>query len=77
LLTFLHTVCAFPKIFLTIVDPFAEEAEDSHQANYVHVRVQQRNGRKCLTTIQGLDPAFDFNRILKAFKKVCLPGELF
>ena len=35
----------------------------------MHVRVQQRNGRKCLTTVQGLADDLDVKRILKAFKK--------
>lgn len=42
-------------------DPFAEEGdplnasnEVGSQQNYIHVRVQQRNGRKTLTTLQGL-----------------------
>ena len=42
-----------------IVDPFAEEGDlqDSNvgtQQNYIHIRIQQRNGRKTLTTLQGL-----------------------
>ena len=36
------------------------------------VRMQQRNGRKSLTTVQGLPEAFDYKKILKALKK----GEL-
>ena len=35
----------------------------------VHVRVQQRNGRKCITTIEGLADDLDVKRICKAFKK--------
>ena len=35
----------------------------------VHVRVQQRNGRKCITTIAGLAEDLDIKRICKAFKK--------
>lgn len=35
----------------------------------VHVRVQQRNGRKCITTIAGLADDLDIKRICKAFKK--------
>ena len=38
----------------------------------MHVRVQQRNGKKCLTTVQGLPKKFDLEKILKALKK----GEL-
>lgn len=42
-------------------DPFADEGDplgDSNdvgsQQNYIHIRIQQRNGRKTLTTLQGL-----------------------
>lgn len=31
--------------------------------------MQQRNGRKSLTTVQGLPEAFDYKKILKALKK--------
>jgi translation initiation factor 1 len=35
----------------------------------IHVRVQQRNGRKCITTVAGLADDLDAKRICKAFKK--------
>jgi translation initiation factor 1 (eIF-1/SUI1) len=35
------------------------------------VRIQQRNGRKCITTIQGLDADLDLGRIMKNMKKNC------
>lgn len=35
----------------------------------MHIRVQQRNGRKCITTVQGLNPALDLKKIMKAIKK--------
>ena len=55
-------------------DPFAEAyVEDSgvgsKGSGYVHVRVQQRNGRKSLTTVQGLKKEFNYNKILKDLKK--------
>jgi hypothetical protein len=45
-------------------DPFADEADAPEEDNegvvkgktYVHVRVQQRNGRKSLTTVQARAP---------------------
>ena len=41
----------------------------------IHIRVQQRNGRKCITTVQGLDAALDLKKILKALKKAeCCNG---
>jgi len=36
---------------------------------FLDIRIQQRNGRKTLTTVQGLPQDFDQKRILKAFKK--------
>ncbi|KAI0805092.1 translation initiation factor SUI1 [Xylaria sp. FL0933] len=54
-------------------DPFAEADETpgvSKQAqNYIHIRIQQRNGRKTLTTVQGLPKKFDNKKILKVIKK--------
>ncbi|KAG7668406.1 hypothetical protein Ndes2437B_g07575 [Nannochloris sp. 'desiccata'] len=56
-------------------DPFAEDNTTSKSKkggdnkDYVHVRVQQRNGKKSLTTVQGLPEAFDYKKILKALKK--------
>jgi translation initiation factor 1 len=55
-------------------DPFAEaNARDSGAAagskDYVHVRIQQRNGRKSLTTVQGLKKEFSYSKILKDLKK--------
>ena len=35
----------------------------------IHIRLQQRNGRKSLTIIQGLDESIDFEKIIKSFKK--------
>ncbi|KAL6139962.1 hypothetical protein ACLB2K_058263 [Fragaria x ananassa] len=56
----------------TAFDPFAEaNAEDSGAGtkDYVHIRIQQRNGRKSLTTVQGLKKEFSYNKILKDLKK--------
>eukprot|EP00884_Botryococcus_braunii_P001159 jgi/Botrbrau1/11043/Bobra.92_2s0014.1 len=57
---------------ITRFDPFADvnDQENSVSAkDYVHIRVQQRNGKKSLTTIQGLEKNFDYKKVLKAFKK--------
>jgi len=56
----------------TAFDPFAEaNAEDSGAGSkeYVHIRIQQRNGRKSLTTVQGLKKEYSYNKILKDLKK--------
>ncbi|OAV97797.1 hypothetical protein PTTG_08745 [Puccinia triticina 1-1 BBBD Race 1] len=62
---------------LTSRDPFADVGDDQFTAtqpstkapDYVHIRIQQRNGRKTLTTIQGLPSEYDPKKLLKAFKK--------
>lgn len=35
----------------------------------IHVRMQQRSGRKCLTTVEGLADDLDLHKILRALKK--------
>ena len=47
-------------------DMFEEEQVKSN----VHIRVQQRNGRKCVTTVQGLADDLDLKKIVKYVKKV-------
>ncbi|KAH7924585.1 translation initiation factor SU [Leucogyrophana mollusca] len=61
---------------LTAFDPFADEGDPlggnqdvGSQQNYLHIRIQQRNGRKTLTTLQGLPKEYDPKKLLKAFKK--------
>ncbi|KAG9048709.1 Eukaryotic translation initiation factor eIF-1 [Tulasnella sp. UAMH 9824] len=56
-------------------DPFAADGLDDiedkvgSEENYLHIRIQQRNGRKSLTTLQGLGKEYDPKKLLKAFKK--------
>lgn len=45
------------------------EESSQESAGNVHIRIQQRNGRKTLTTVQGLPSETDFPKLLKAFKK--------
>ena len=42
------------RFFWKCADPFAntEEEESGSSKDYVHIRIQQRNGKKSLTTIQ-------------------------
>ncbi|KAK4674413.1 Eukaryotic translation initiation factor eIF-1 [Podospora pseudopauciseta] len=58
---------------LKTYDPFAEADEDSGKTKqtqeYIHIRIQQRNGRKTLTTVQGIPSKFDHKKILKVVKK--------
>ena len=46
-------------------DPFANKSY-----NKIHIRMQQRNGRKCITTISNLEFDLDQDRICKALKKL-------
>ncbi|SCZ90942.1 BZ3500_MvSof-1268-A1-R1_Chr1-3g02405 [Microbotryum saponariae] len=59
-------------------DAFADEEQDvavettkkaSTVANHIHIRIQQRNGRKTITTLQGVPTEYDPKKLLKAFKK--------
>jgi len=55
------------------LDPFADAAkgdEDGVQDGLVHIRIQQRNGRKTLTTVQGLSKEYDLKKIVRSCKKV-------
>ena len=36
--------------------------------NKVHIRIQQRNGRKTITTLQGIEEKYDQKKLAKAFK---------
>lgn len=62
----------FCSFAINLLDAFADDDEkqrDAVQGEKVHVRVQQRNGRKCITTVAGLADDLDIKRICKAFKK--------
>lgn len=50
-------------------DPFAEDEGSTSQDGYIHIRIQQRNGRKTLTTVQGVSSEFDLKKIVKVAKK--------
>ncbi|CAO3620807.1 unnamed protein product [Mucor fragilis] len=61
-------------------DPFADVDDDRAQEanNNIHLRIQQRNGKKTLTTLQGLSKEYDAKKILKTFKKVfACSGKIF
>lgn len=56
---------------LSTRDPFADDLNEgsSSKAGYIHIRIQQRNGRKTLTTVQGITTEYDLRKIVKACKK--------
>jgi translation initiation factor 1 len=48
------------------------EFEDDHQTpaqEHIHLRIQQRNGRKCITLIEGFPQDIDLKKVLRYFKK--------
>lgn len=60
-------------------DPFADASKGDDllpagTEDYIHIRIQQRNGRKTLTTVQGIADDYDKKKLVKAFKKVGLRG---
>lgn len=50
-------------------DLFQEAGEDQGSTDKVHIRIQKRNGKKSITTIQGLATDLDLKKLIKAFKK--------
>lgn len=60
-------------LFVLVLDPFADdEGASSGKDGYIHIRLQQRNARKTLTTVQGISADYDLKKIVKACKKVIL-----
>ncbi|RMC01456.1 hypothetical protein DUI87_21895 [Hirundo rustica rustica] len=57
-----------------VSDPFADASKGDDllpagTEDYIHIRIQQRNGRKTLTTVQGIADDYDKKKLVKAFKK--------
>ncbi|PWA21060.1 hypothetical protein CCH79_00020829, partial [Gambusia affinis] len=55
-------------------NPFADATKGDDRLpagteDYIHIRIQQRNGRKTLTTVQGISADYDKKKLVKAFKK--------
>ncbi|TQD99395.1 hypothetical protein C1H46_014965 [Malus baccata] len=64
-------------------DPFKDPFRDTEEPDalgakeYVHIRVQQRNGKKCLTIVEGLKEDLDFKKKLKDLKReFCCNGNV-
>lgn len=65
----------FIQFMLAPTDPFADATKGDDRLpagteDYIHIRIQQRNGRKTLTTVQGIADDYDKKKLVKAFKKV-------
>lgn len=48
------------------MDPFEQP---SFIKNKYHIRIQQRNGRKCITMLDGLEDDLDLKRICRAMRE--------
>ncbi|CAN7139906.1 unnamed protein product [Brassica rapa subsp. narinosa] len=63
--------------FMSELDSQVPTAFGAGTKEYVHICVQQRNGRKSLTTVQGLKKEYIYSNILKDLKKeFCCNGTL-
>lgn len=74
-MTHLHLYAPVLNRFSFSPDPFddATKGDDSLPAgtdDCIHIRIQQRNGRKTLTTVQGISDHYDKKMLVKSFKKV-------
>lgn len=73
---FLNLMCwSYVFLFSLIADPFADASKGDDwlpagTEDSIHIRIQQRNGRKTLTTVQGIADDYDKKKLVKAFKKV-------
>ena len=47
---------------------FSDEDTDSKE-DFVHIRLQQRNGKKSITTVQGINNKYDVKKIMNVLKK--------
>uniref|UniRef100_A0AAZ3S5K4 SUI1 domain-containing protein n=1 Tax=Oncorhynchus tshawytscha TaxID=74940 RepID=A0AAZ3S5K4_ONCTS len=64
----IHQTSTRPKFTSFFLGPNADLLP-SGTDDYIHIRIQQRNGRKTLTTVQGIAIDYDKKKLVKAFKK--------
>ncbi|XP_047411706.1 eukaryotic translation initiation factor 1-like [Sciurus carolinensis] len=55
-------------------DPFADASKGDEllpadSEDYIHIRIQQRNGRKTITTVQEIPDDYDKKKLVTPFKK--------
>uniref|UniRef100_A0A915PZE9 Mannosyltransferase n=1 Tax=Setaria digitata TaxID=48799 RepID=A0A915PZE9_9BILA len=48
------------------------EDEEGTRQGFCHIRIQQRTGRKTITTVQGIAPEYDLKKIVRYLKKMLL-----
>uniref|UniRef100_A0A0R3RKB5 Mannosyltransferase n=1 Tax=Elaeophora elaphi TaxID=1147741 RepID=A0A0R3RKB5_9BILA len=53
------------------------EDEEGTRQGFCHIRIQQRTGRKTITTVQGIAPEYDLKKIVRYLKKeFCSEGRI-
>lgn len=62
-------------MFITFSDPFTDATKGDNllpagTEDKIHIRIQQRNGRKALIIVQGIADDYDKKKLVKAFNKV-------
>jgi translation initiation factor 1 len=60
-------------IFNNTFTEFSDEETGEQQLlqdSYVHIRSQQRNGKKSITIIQNMPDTYDLKKLVKALRKV-------
>ena len=50
-------------------DDFDLGAKVGNAPSFIDIRSQQRNGRKCITLVQGIPTQFSLNKIMRYLKK--------
>lgn len=57
-------------LILISLDAFEQlEEEEGTRQGFCHIRIQQRTGRKTITTVQGIAPEYDLKKIVRYLKK--------
>ena len=52
-----------------LFNDFTQTTKSVFQKPKLHIRVQKRNGKKCITTVAGFEEDLDVKRICKAMRK--------
>jgi translation initiation factor 1 len=52
-----------------VLNDFTEPAKTTFHKPKLHIRIQKRNGKKCITTVAGFEEDLDVKRICKAMRK--------
>lgn len=53
----------------SVLNEFTATQKNPFQKPKLHIRIQKRNGKKCITTVEGFEEDLDVKRICKAMRK--------